>query len=150
MLTVKTYLAPSRIHGIGLFAEEDIWPGTVVWRYNAFIDNKLPRERFLQLCKEVDDCTLKHLLHSSYKRNDQYFYLTDNARFINHSEHNCNIAFVDDSMEIAIERIRAHEELLENYFVSYDLNDFFFLEVQPSFNQDSYLNFIEEKRALHA
>jgi SET domain-containing protein len=30
MMTVKTHLAPSKIHGIGLFASEPIPKGTVI------------------------------------------------------------------------------------------------------------------------
>jgi uncharacterized protein len=41
MLLVKTYLAPSRIHGIGLFAAEDIAEGTLMWRLDTAIDTLL-------------------------------------------------------------------------------------------------------------
>lgn len=32
MLIVKTYVDNSPVHGRGLFADEDILPGTVIWR----------------------------------------------------------------------------------------------------------------------
>lgn len=135
MLIVETYLAPSRVHGIGLFAANDIPARSVVWKFQNFIDTVMPPERFLRLCREVDNFTLQHLMNSTYRRNSQYFYLTDNARFINHSQECCNIAFADDYTEIALRDIKSGEELLENYTLSYDDTDFFFTEL---INPDPY------------
>jgi hypothetical protein len=127
MLTVKTYLAPSAIHGIGLFAAETIPANSKVWQYSEYVDKIYSEELFLQLCQNVNLFTLQHMLTSSYKRGGRYFYLTDNTRFINHSVQ-ANIAFEDDYSEIALRQINAHEEILENYLLSYDPSDFFFHE----------------------
>lgn len=129
MLIINTYLAPSTVHGIGLFASELITAGLVIWKFNRHIDKIFKKEIFLSICKEVDPCSLRHLLNSSYKRGDRYFYLTDNARFINHSVNNDNIVFTDDFTEIACRDIGVGEELLENYLLAYDESDFFFQEL---------------------
>ncbi len=148
MLIVESYLAPSQVHGIGLFAANDIPAHTVVWKFKDFIDKVLPPDLFLRLCREVDNFTLQHLMNSTYRRNSQYFYLTDNARFINHSQSECNIAFVDDYTEIALRDIKRGEELLEDYTQSYDASDFFFTElVNP--DPYSYLQVLEG-RGLNA
>jgi len=136
MLTVNTYLAPSTVHGIGLFAAEPIPAGTVVWRFNRHIDKCFSRKTFLAICQGVDQCSLRHLLNSSYRRGGRYYYLTDNARFINHSADHDNIVFTDDYTETALRDIAAHEELLENYQYAYDTSDFFFQELV---NPDPYL-----------
>ena len=136
MLTVNTYLAPSAVHGIGLFAAEPIPAGTVVWRFNRHIDKCFNRKTFLAMCQGVDQCSLRHLLNSSYRRGGRYYYLTDNARFINHSADLDNIVFTDDYTETAARDICAHEELLENYLHAYDTNDFFFQEL---LNPDPHL-----------
>lgn len=34
MILVPTRIAPSPIHGLGLFATQVIWEGTVVWEYH--------------------------------------------------------------------------------------------------------------------
>jgi len=135
MLTVKTYLAPSSVHGIGLFAAENIPAQDVVWKFNDHVDKQYSHEHFLRVCDDLNECTLKHILNSSYRRGDSYFYLTDNARFINHSVIQKNIIFVDDYTEIAIRDISAHEELFEDYNLSYDPADFFFQEL---LNPDPY------------
>ncbi len=141
MLTVKTYLAPSKIHGIGLFASEDIPAQTIIWEYNEFIDRVIPDIDFLRTCRLMNGNTLNHLLNSSYKRNGRYFYLTDNARFINHSETDFNISFRDDFSEVSIHHIPAHQELLENYFLSYDPDDYFCVELLNP-DPNNYLNLI--------
>ncbi|MFC1844162.1 SET domain-containing protein [Thermodesulfobacteriota bacterium] len=148
MLTVKTYLAPSSIHGIGLFATEQIPANSVVWQYNEHIDNIYSEEFFLNICRNAHPNTLQHLLNSSYRRAGRYFYVTDNARFINHSDI-ANIAFVDDYTEVTLREIMPNEEILENYLFSYDDSDFFFQELtnpDPLF----YLNAILLKENPHA
>jgi len=129
MLTIKTYLAPSQIHGIGLFSAEYIPAGKVVWKFNDFIDKILPEDEFVRTCRQVNPSTLQHLLSSSYKRNGKYFYITDNARFINHSEVLHNITFIDDFTELTLRPIYPDQELLENYFLAYDTDDFFCQEI---------------------
>lgn len=42
MLTVRTSLRPSTIHGIGCFAEEPIQKGQVIWVFNSYMDIRLP------------------------------------------------------------------------------------------------------------
>ena len=129
MLTVKTYLAPSAVHGIGLFALEYIPANSVVWSYNPAIDKIFNENKFIELCRAANDPTLHHLLSASYRRGGRFFYLTDNARFINHSKSMTNIGFVDDYHEITLRSINANEEILENYMESYDTTDFFFQEM---------------------
>ena len=128
MLTVNTYLGPSQVHGIGLFAAEDIPAGTFVWKFNQHVDKIFNQQAFIAMCNKVDGCCLRHLLNSTYRRGGRYFYLTDNARFINHSEERDNIVFLNDFIEIAKTDIGAHEEILENYTLAYDTSDFFFME----------------------
>ncbi|HYS81601.1 MAG TPA: SET domain-containing protein-lysine N-methyltransferase, partial [Anaeromyxobacteraceae bacterium] len=94
MLLVKTYLAPSRIHGIGLYAGQPIPSGTVVWRLHPAID------------LELTDADLAALSEPAREQIRRYTYLDlvrgthvlcgDDARFFNHSDHpNCH-DFPDD------------------------------------------------------
>ena len=148
MLTVKTYLAPSSIHGIGLFATELIPANSVVWQYNEHIDNIFSEDHFLSICQNTSENTLQHLLNCSYKRSGIYYYITDNARFINHSVL-ANIAFINDYTEVALREIRPNEEIMENYLISYDDSDFFFQElIDP--DPLHYLNTIYPKDKPHA
>jgi len=65
-----------------------------------------------------------------YKRGGSYFYLSDNTRFINHSETGYNVSLIDDSTEVALRDIERGDELLENYYLLYDTDDPFVLEMQ--------------------
>ena len=39
MLRVRTFTAPSAIHGTGLFADEDIPKGATVWSFEESLDH---------------------------------------------------------------------------------------------------------------
>lgn len=149
MLTTNTYLAPSPVHGIGLFAAEFIPAGTTVWKFNRYIDKIFRKDVFLAICQRLDNCSLRHLLSSSYSRGGRFFYLTDNARFINHSEVNANICFIDDYTEVALHDIKPHEELLENYQLAYDKNDFFFQELMNP-DPHKYISSLQLSGISHA
>lgn len=138
MLKIKSYLATSKVHGIGLFAGENVKEGSIVWQFNSYIDQVFTIRKFRTVCSSVNHFGLQHLYASSYKRNDKYYYITDNARFINHSSDHFNIVFTDDSTEIACKDINKDEEILENYFLSYDKDDFFYFELHH-LNVKSYL-----------
>lgn len=129
MLTIKTYLAPSSIHGIGLFAAEELPAQSLIWEFNPLVDKVYSERAFMKICRKSSEHSLKHFLNSSYRKGGRYYYLTDNARFINHSVPHANIAFRDDYSEVALRRILPGDELLENYQLCYDNSDYFFQEM---------------------
>jgi len=149
MLKIRSYLATSKVHGIGLFAGEDIKEGAIVWEFNPFIDQMFSFRKFRTICGSVNYFGLQHLYASSYKRNDKYYYITDNARFINHSNDHFNIIFSDDNTEIACSHIKKDSEILENYFISYDKDDFFYFELNH-IDAYQYLALNGKDRRLHA
>ena len=44
MLTILASARPSKIHGVGLFADEFIPKGTITWRFNPVWDIVFPKE----------------------------------------------------------------------------------------------------------
>ncbi|MFH2066472.1 MAG: SET domain-containing protein-lysine N-methyltransferase [Pseudomonadota bacterium] len=130
MLKIDTYLAQSSVHGMGLFAANPIAKGDVIWKYDPLIDQIYSKIKFKKLIDSLDPIGLKQILTATYKRNQTYFYLADNARFINHTETGYNIFLIDDYTEVAIQDIDEGEEILENYYLSYDDDDFFMLEMK--------------------
>ena len=115
MLLVKTYLAPSRIHGIGLYAGEPIRSGTVVWRLHPAIDVELtdadlaalsaPAREQIRRYTYVDLVRGKHVLCG------------DDARFFNHADHpNCHdFPDADGGTTVAARDIGEGEELTSDY-----------------------------------
>ncbi len=115
MLLVKTYLAPSPIHGIGLFAAERIPRGTVVWRLDTTID-----------C-ELTEAEVERLAPPSREQIRKYTYLDrvrgklvlcgDDARFFNHEDSpNCHdLPDADGGTTVAARDIEPGEELTSDY-----------------------------------
>ncbi|WP_448207944.1 SET domain-containing protein [Azospirillum sp. sgz302134] len=112
MLMVKAVLGPSTVHGIGLFAAEDIAKGTIVWRFDPGIDRLFTRaER-----DTAPPATRAFLETYSYPYRpgaDVHILDGDHARFMNHSPD----PNTDNNGEytIASRDIAAGEELLCNY-----------------------------------
>lgn len=127
MLLVKTVLNNSQIHGIGLFADQDICKGETIWKFHPSTCTIFSYQEFLSLCNSIPLVGITNFLQYSYLKNNQVYYLSDNSKFINHSLE-ANIGFSNDYKEIALRDITKGEELLENYIQSYDENDFFMQE----------------------
>lgn len=123
MLMVKTFLSISPLHGIGLFADEEIEAGKIVWRLNDTTSRVYSRDEFEKMKLELSLPAAEELITSSYVRNGLVYYLCDRSKFINHSN-TPNLAFQSDEIEVAIRNIYRGEELLENYFMAYDEDDF--------------------------
>ena len=62
MLLVETYLAPSRLHGIGLFAKAAIPKGTKVWEFTPGFDQELLPE----MVERLSDASRERVLSYAY------------------------------------------------------------------------------------
>ncbi len=121
MLCVETKIAASNVQGIGLFANQAIPRGTVVWRFMPGFDLLMPKESIEKLSEPAK----KQFYNYAYldKAHGEYLLCSDDARFFNHSDQpNC-----DDGKEdvtIAMRDIQPGEELLVNYKDFYgDISD---------------------------
>ncbi|WP_421725253.1 SET domain-containing protein [Bauldia sp.] len=110
MLRVKTYIAPSPIAGIGLFAAEPIRCGELIWKRDEQFDRAydlrdLPRDSLLR----------DTLLHYGYRPGSDPVYVLcgDDARFMNHADRP-NADDVGD-LTIACRDIAAGEEITCDY-----------------------------------
>ncbi len=82
MLMVKTKLKVSPINEIGLFADEFIPKGTIVWQYDMIIDRLYHKDEL----KFVSKPARKMLDHYGYTNEYNDIILCgDDARFFNHS-----------------------------------------------------------------
>ncbi|HEV8666674.1 MAG TPA: SET domain-containing protein [Candidatus Paceibacterota bacterium] len=84
MLLVKTKIGPNAIAGIGIFADEFIPKGTVMWEFKEGFDLRFD-EKFLQSLSKPSQ---KLVLNYIYKNPGTGLYVlcADDARFFNHSE----------------------------------------------------------------
>ncbi len=149
MLIVPSYLAESSVHGIGVYAAVPIKAGDKVWEFNPAVDFVYSSRWLRRLCRDSPEVADYFSLYS-YKRKNRYFYVTDNARFINHSVDSANIGFSDGEYEISLRDIDAGEELLEDYFHCYDVDDCFVLEMHKvNWRQYLCLDAYKRKRILN-
>ena len=116
MLLIPTRLAPSSIHGFGVFTLAPIAKGTPVWRFAKDLD--------MEFGPDIVDGLPEHVRtffsHYGYlDRNVQRIILCfDDARFVNHSD-TPNIAtdYAQDryGLDVALRDIAADEEITMNY-----------------------------------
>jgi SET domain-containing protein len=116
MLLIKTTLDVSRIHGIGLFADQFIPDGTVVWRFSPIIDIRFPESLFESLSEDAR----KQIKKYSYRERSSGLYVLcgDDARFFNHSdEPNCLDLYSEHEGDITVARqdISRGQELTCDY-----------------------------------
>lgn len=116
MLLVKTKLGVSRIHGIGLFADEFIKEGTVIWKFDALIDLRFAEEKIERLSQAAREQIQKYSYRE--KHSGLYVLCGDDARFFNHSvDPNCFDVYYNQEQDLTIARrdIEADEELTCDY-----------------------------------
>ena len=112
MLLVRTYLAPSPIDGIGLFAAERIVKGTVIWTFDSRIDRLFGLEE-RECLPELLRAFLRVYSYPQYPGASEFVLDGDHARFMNHSKvpNTCNTGL--DTKALA--DIAVGEELLCDY-----------------------------------
>ena len=90
MMIVKTSVAPAGAKGLGVFADESIKKGQVVWRYEEVFCRSFPDEQVQAMEPLQREFMLKYSTPE-----DGFWYLDlDNTRFMNHSDDN-NVDFTD-------------------------------------------------------
>ena len=117
-MLVRTKLDKSSIAGIGLFAEEAIKAGTVVWKFQPKLDLLLTKDEV----NELADAAKEQFLNYAYfdESYGKYLLCGDDARFFNHSDDpNCANGDGDEDTTIAARDIEKGEELTCNYKTFY-------------------------------
>lgn len=110
MFLVPTYLAESRIHGMGAFASEPIEEGQIVWEFTEGVDWRIPPE----VMERFPEPYQGRLREWSYlDESGVYILCGDNAKFMNHADRpNC---IEGARFTRAARAIRVGEELTCDY-----------------------------------
>ena len=114
MLIIPTYLAPSRLHGLGVFTRGPVKAGSVVSRFMPPFDIEFPEELFRALTP-AEQAYLRQFAYRS--RFTQLFVLTgDPHRVMNHEE-TANLGMHPDctACNVALRDIEPGEELTCDY-----------------------------------
>ena len=117
MIFVRTRVAPSAIHGMGLFAVDAIPVGTPIWRFEPGFDREFSAAQFAALPPEAQT----HLRWFAYvnKATDGWVLSGDHACFMNHSPDPNTGASPETAppvVTVARRDIPAGEELTCNYW----------------------------------
>ena len=117
MLCVKTKKLLSPIHGIGLFADQDIPSGSVIWQFVSGFDQVFTLEGLRQLPPEAQIFLARYAYMS--KKSHRYILDADDARYFNHSAdpNSSTKESVHSSEHVitAVRDIKATEEITINY-----------------------------------
>lgn len=119
MLQVKTSVRQSAIHGKGVFADERIAAGTVVWKFVHGEDTAYTKEEIERLSepKRSEILSLFHPYIS--KQTGRYITFGDHAGFLNHSDTpNLGTRYedgVEEDINFALRDIQLGEELTVDY-----------------------------------
>jgi SET domain-containing protein len=109
MMSVRCYLAPSSIEGLGVFCRDPIARGDVVWRHDPMLDMRIPVASVSRYPEHVREFI------------DRYAYLdlrdtamlvleSDEGRFMNHAD-KPNLVFKGATGGFAVVDIPAGTEL---------------------------------------
>lgn len=138
MLTVKAVVRPSSIEGLGLFADQAIPAGTVIWAFVEKFDTTYTDEEFEALPEQAKP----HVRKYSYFCPEMRLWVLcgDDARFMNHAE-------VPNTLEqpgyrtIAARDIAAGEELTCDY-TQFDARSFIDGDFHPNGSESFGLEYV--------
>jgi len=123
MIHIKYKLGKSKLHGIGLFTDEDLEKNQLVYTASPLLDVNITQEQF----DSLNEKERKEIKYWGFwdKPNKVWHVDFDNTRFINHS---INLTLTQDLKHeeaylIATRNIKAGEELTQNYLEFEDIND---------------------------
>jgi len=85
MIIVPTYVGPSAIEGVGIFAAEPIATGSPIWRLEESLDLLLTREQVARLAALQREF-LERYGYPHMTRGELVVLEFDNGRFMNHSD----------------------------------------------------------------
>jgi len=111
MLTVDHKVSQSTIHGLGVFSNEKIAAGQLVWRFSPVVDREVPIEELLTMPDHVLRAFARHAWY--VEERGSFIIGADGDYFMNHSD---NPNLIDDGkFMFAARDIEPGEELTCDY-----------------------------------
>lgn len=113
MMLISTYVAPSDVEGVGVFAAEPIAKGALIWRYDPTFDRLAPASWLETGPAHMREFLTKYAYPAPGDAS-QLVIEIDNGRFMNHAE-TPNTDFRKIVEGVALRDIAEGEELTCNY-----------------------------------
>ncbi len=113
MFLKSYYLGKSEIHGIGIFANEDIKEGEIIWTPSKEFTYHFDEKQLISLPKSDQDM----VRHYGYFHKDLrvWHFSAEDSRYINHSKNPTVKRTVVGDGIFAIRDIQIGEELTQDY-----------------------------------
>jgi len=111
-MMVRAVVAPSSIHGLGLFAADRVPAGATVWRFHPMIDRTFDYRRALRELPTAAVAFLERYGHVDHERGPVL--CTDDARFMNH-EDKPSLVEGPAGVDLAARDLAAGDELTCDY-----------------------------------
>ena len=113
MMTVRSYLAPSAIEGLGVFCRDPVARGEVVWRHDPLLDLRVPRARLADYPANVREF-IERYAYVDLRDPAMLVLESDEGKFMNHAARP-NTDFRGRDEGIALVDIPAGTELTCDY-----------------------------------
>ena len=84
MLLVRGRVRSSSIHGLGLFADQFIAKGTIIWKFQPGFDVEIPEDCLPSLSPAAQEQVLHYACYEKDKR--RFILSSDDDRFSNHDD----------------------------------------------------------------
>ena len=111
MFTVPTRLGPSAIHGLGVFARENVPAGATVWAETPWSLRRFTPEEVEAAPPHIQD----YLRCYAYLYEGQWLLCLDDSRFMNHADDDATVVELPGGPSVAARDIAAGEELTCDY-----------------------------------
>lgn len=118
MIYITYKIQSSKTHGIGLFTEQDIRAGDLIYSPSPLLDTDLTLEEFASLTPNEK----KEVMYYGYfnKKTNKWHVAFDAIRILNHGADNvANVTQDEDMVMTAKKAISKGEELLQDYLEIY-------------------------------
>ncbi|MFA6190436.1 MAG: SET domain-containing protein [Candidatus Staskawiczbacteria bacterium] len=118
MIHIVYKVKPSKVHGVGLFADQDIKKGDLIYTPNSLLDVDLTEEQF----KKLSPSEQKEVEYYGYlnKKTNKWHVAFEMIRILNHgSNGKANVTQNEDMIMTAKRGIKKGEELLQDYIEIY-------------------------------
>ena len=113
MMTVRCYLAPSKIEGLGVFCRDDIARGQSIWRHDPLLDLRIPASALASYPPHVREF-IERYAYTDMRDASMLVLESDEGRFMNHSP-SPNTDFAGMNEGYALVDIPAGTEITCNY-----------------------------------
>lgn len=112
-MTVRCYLAPSKIEGLGVFATHQVSQGEIIWRFDPEFDQVFSADYIQRQPDHIKEFLERYTY--AHPSDPRLMVLdSDEGRFMNHSDQP-NTDFSDPEVGIALWDIEVGEELTCDY-----------------------------------